>query len=91
MGFFDLLGNVWFWAQDQYSVQYPLAPNGQALDDKEDHNLTVSPNVNRVLRGGAFNYQAKYIRSAYRYNYTPQNRIQHYGFRVARTLTVDGP
>ena len=91
MGFFDLLGNVWFWAQDQYSVQYPLAPNGQALDDKEDHNLTVSPNVNRVLRGGGFNYQAKYVRSAYRYNYTPQNRIQHYGFRVARTLTVDGP
>jgi serine/threonine protein kinase/formylglycine-generating enzyme required for sulfatase activity len=91
MGFFDLLGDVWEWVQDQYGRQYPVAPDGQAVDDEEEHDLLVLPTVSRVLRGGGFNYEAKYIRSAYRYNYTPQNRNQHYGFRVVRTLAAITP
>jgi eukaryotic-like serine/threonine-protein kinase len=86
LGFFDLLGNVWSWSQDEYKP-YRTAPDGQAVEDKED-DLTITPTASRVLRGGAYNYEAKYIRSAYRYNYTPGNRNQHYGFRVARTIAV---
>jgi eukaryotic-like serine/threonine-protein kinase len=84
MGFFDMLGGVWSWSQDEY-MPYPAAKPGEVIDDQEG-DLTVSPTISRVLRGGSFNYEAKYLRSAYRYNYTPNNRNQHYGFRVARTL-----
>ena len=84
LGFFDLLGNVWCWCQDQY-LAYPNATGDQTIDDKEG-DLNIISTASRVLRGGGFNYQAKYLRSAYRYNYVPTNRNQHYGFRVARTL-----
>jgi eukaryotic-like serine/threonine-protein kinase len=84
MGFFDLLGNVWTWSQDEYKP-YSTATADQIIDDHEG-DLIISPTVSRVLRGGSFNYEAKYLRSAYRYNYTPGNRNQHYGFRVVRTL-----
>jgi eukaryotic-like serine/threonine-protein kinase len=87
LGVFDLLGNVWAWVQDEYKP-YPTAIGDQPVEDKEGE-LTVSPTTSRVLRGGSFNYEAKYIRSAYRYNYTPANRNQHYGFRVAKTLKPD--
>ena len=84
LGFFDVLGNVWSWCQDQY-LAYPNSANGKVIDDKEG-DLNISSTASRVLRSGGFNYQAKYLRSAYRYNYVPTNRNQHYGFRVARTL-----
>jgi len=88
LGFFDLLGNVWSWSQDGFKP-YRTASDGKAVDDAEDE-LPVSVTASRVLRGGAYNYESKYIRSAYRYNYPPSNRNQHYGFRVARTITSQG-
>jgi hypothetical protein len=40
----------------------------------------------RVLRGGSFNNQARYVRSAQRNNNQPDNRNNNNGFRVASTL-----
>jgi eukaryotic-like serine/threonine-protein kinase len=86
MGLFDILGNVWSWSQDEYKP-YPASAGGAVIDDKEG-DLAISATASRILRGGSFNYEGKYLRSAYRYNYVPTNRNQHYGFRVVRTLNL---
>ena len=38
--------------------------------------------ASRLLRGGSWNYNPWYCRSAYRYNYHPDKRFNDFGFRV---------
>lgn len=45
-------------------------------------NLEASPKTFRVLRGGAFNYDSRGVRCAYRYWHFPDLRIVNFGFRV---------
>jgi len=40
----------------------------------------------RVLRGGAWNYYPKLLRSAYRYATPADIRLNNFGFRVARAM-----
>lgn len=40
----------------------------------------------RVLRGGAWSSNPKFLRSAYRTKYNPLDRNNYYGFRIARSL-----
>ena len=40
----------------------------------------------RVLRGGSWGNFPRYLRSAYRGNYLPDDRYDDVGFRLARTL-----
>ena len=88
LGLFDVQGNAYTWCQESYKA-YPTGKGEEAAEDKEDE-LVISPTKSRVLRGGSFLYQASVLRSALRNNDVPSYRIFSNGFRVARTLPLDG-
>ncbi|MEM9091267.1 MAG: formylglycine-generating enzyme family protein [Cyanobacteria bacterium P01_F01_bin.53] len=75
-GLSDMHGNVWEWCQDHWHQNYEGAPNdGSAWEDREENNT-------RVLRGGSWDLNPGYCRSACRFNITPDNRFFSFGFRV---------
>jgi formylglycine-generating enzyme required for sulfatase activity/serine/threonine protein kinase len=79
-GLHDMHGNLWEWCQDFYGEKW----NEQTSSDDPTGPASGS---NRVLRGGHWNHNASYCRSASRYNsYPPSSRSNYYGFRVARVL-----
>jgi len=68
-GVYDMHGNVLEWCWDRY-----------------DATAEEGFGTSRVLRGGSFNYNIPDIlRSAYRYDYSPDYRNSSYGFRISRT------
>jgi formylglycine-generating enzyme required for sulfatase activity len=74
-GFFDMNGNVWEWTADWYQAAYPTGnpvvdPTGPASGSL------------RVIRGGSWDYDGTYLRSAKRANHTPGGRGHTLGFRV---------
>jgi serine/threonine protein kinase/formylglycine-generating enzyme required for sulfatase activity len=76
LGLFDADGNAWQWCQDTYEDQ----------DNKYNKgNLDIINKQLRVLRGGAFDFDAGYARSACRNGFGPAVRYFFVGFRVART------
>ncbi len=82
-GLYDMHGNVWEWVEDVWHDSYQGAPtDGSAWTDGEGENSSR----NRVYRGGSWNFNPRYLRSADRNRYDPDIRINNLGFRVARTL-----
>jgi len=78
-GLHEMHGNVWEWVQDCYKPSYDGAPT--------DGSPVVFDNCKlHILRGGAWNYYPKLLRSAYRYATAPDVRLNNAGFRVARAL-----
>jgi formylglycine-generating enzyme required for sulfatase activity len=82
-GLFDMHGNVWAWCHDSYRL-YEAGQRGKAAEDSEDNSL-VPDATSRVLRGGGFLDQPRYLRSAYRNWDLPGTRSNALGFRPART------
>ncbi len=83
-GLYDMHGNVWEWCQDHWHNDYADAPT-----DGSAWEISPSNNTSRVLRGGSYYFNAYYCRSAVRYWFAPDKRIDNFGFRVvmsARTL-----
>lgn len=79
-GLFDMHGNVWEWVQDVVHDNYEGAPvDGSAWEEGGDQ-------ARRVLRGGAWLYQPRYLRSALRNGYSAVLANDIVGFRVARKL-----
>ena len=74
-GVLDMAGNAWEWTRSHYEP-YPYIPD----DGREE--LETTAHVSRVLRGGAFNYNWRYARCAYRSRLHPTNSIDDRGFRV---------
>ena len=75
-GLYDMHGNVWEWCQDEYHASYDGAPvNGSAWQG--------AGSSSRVLRGGAWSYNAKYCRSACRCGYTASRAYTFHGLRLA--------
>ena len=73
-------GNVWEWVEDCWNGSYAGAPS--------DGGAWVSGDcAKRVLRGGSWNNPPRFLRAAYRYRNSTGNRVNYFGFRVARTLT----
>src|SRR5262249_49298584 len=78
-GLFDTAGNAAEWVEDCWNDSYRGAP-------KDSAPWTSGQCGQRVLRGGSFDSQARYIRSASRFRYDVDVRYYANGFRVARDL-----
>ena len=77
-GLCDMHGNVYEWCQDHYHSSYEGAPkDGRAWVDEN-----AEENASRVLRGGAWDLNPRYCRSADRYFYFPRVSGYIIGFRV---------
>ena len=68
-----MIGNVWEWTKSKFE-EYPYNAN----DGRED----VKGDAARVLRGGAFYYDRRVARCAFRYDLRPDRRSDFIGFRV---------
>ncbi len=80
-GLHDVHGNVWEWVEDCWHGSYAGAPaDGSAWVSGGDCGQ-------RVLRGGSWSVNPRYLRSAYRDRYSIEDRYYNHGFRVSRTLT----
>jgi formylglycine-generating enzyme required for sulfatase activity len=79
---FDMHGNVQEWTQDCYHENYNNAPgNGFAWGGGEN-----CAGGWRVLRGGSWFNDPRDLRSANRYWFVTDSRLNFVGFRLARTL-----
>jgi formylglycine-generating enzyme required for sulfatase activity len=78
-GLFDTAGNAAEWVEDCWNDSYRGAP-------KDGSAWTAGQCGQRVLRGGSFDSQARYVRSASRFRYDADVRYYANGFRVAREL-----
>ncbi len=76
-GVHDMHGNVWEWVQDCWNGSYVGAPSDGSAWTSGDCNR-------RVLRGGSWFNLPWSLRSALRYWYSAENRINNVGFRVVR-------
>ena len=78
-GLHDMHGNVWEWMQDEWYYNYEVAP----IDGSAWESVDVSE---RVVRGGSWNLNAQYCRSAFRSYDVPDDRNAILGFRLLREL-----
>jgi len=78
-GLHDVHGNVWEWCEDAWNANYNGAPT-------DGSPWLTGDASSRVLRGGSWNYDPQFLRSANRNWYYPTDRYGSSGFRVARTL-----
>jgi formylglycine-generating enzyme required for sulfatase activity len=79
-GLYDMVGNIWEWAEDCWHSNYNAAPrNGSAWIDGSDCRQ-------RIVRGGAGTQGPDEVRSARRGYAGIEQRTGGTGFRVARTL-----
>jgi formylglycine-generating enzyme required for sulfatase activity len=77
-GLYDMQGNIWEWVQDCWHDNYNKAPS-------DGLPWLTGDCQRRVVRGGGFNREAKFMRSASRYWIVGELRSALAGFRVART------
>ncbi len=76
-GLFDMHGNVYEWVQDCWHDNYKGAPDDGSAWQTDKCQF-------RVLRGGAFGVQARFLRSAVRIRSGPGDKFGDFGFRCAR-------
>jgi formylglycine-generating enzyme required for sulfatase activity len=79
-GLHDMHGNVWEWCEDVWHANYEGAPT--------DGSAWIAGGVafGRVFRGGGWESNPEYCRSAVRVRELPTFRNNSLGFRVARTI-----
>jgi len=79
-GLCDMHGNVFEWCLDWYHATLPggVDPDLSREQGQRNRDGTYS----RVRRGGAFNDDGMFCRSALRLRYEPERRADHIGFRV---------
>jgi formylglycine-generating enzyme required for sulfatase activity len=76
-GLYDMAGNAAEWVADCWSDSYRTTPR--------DGSAFNAPGCReRVLRGGSFNNDPRYLRSAARFKYEADVRFYTNGFRVVR-------
>jgi len=79
-GLHDMHGNVWEWVQDAMHESYEGAPlDGSAWEGGGDR-------ARRILRGGSWLYNPRYLRSALRNGFSAVMSNDIVGFRVVREL-----
>ncbi|MCY4524176.1 MAG: formylglycine-generating enzyme family protein, partial [Halobacteriovoraceae bacterium] len=75
-GVYDMHGNVWEWVQDCWNDNYDGSPKDGTAWEEGDCDL-------RVLRGGSWNVQGKFLRSTIRGRNKTPFRSNFNGIRVA--------
>ena len=73
---------MWEWACSQWEG-YPYA----SADGRED----VSVYAGRMVRGGAFDVDARLVRCAFRDGFDPLSGSRNYGFRVVNAFVGCAP
>jgi formylglycine-generating enzyme required for sulfatase activity len=81
-GLYDMVGNVWGWAEDCWHDNYNGAPGDGSAWTSGDCSR-------RVARGGSWFSLPADVRSASRIGGIINNRDLHLGFRVGRTLSAE--
>ena len=79
-GLHDVHGNVWELVGDCWNGSYVGAPSDGSVWKHGDC-------ARRVLRGGSWSDEPRFLRAAYRGGNAPGDRDSNDGFRIARTLT----
>ena len=72
---YDMHGNVWEWVEDWCQPNYNGAP--------VDGSAVLTQATDRIIRGGAYYFEADSCRSAYRGNGVPTVRYSCLGLRLA--------
>jgi len=79
-GLHDMQGNVLEWTQECWKPSYSGAPaDGSA-------NFPNRENCRKVLRGGSWQTNPEFVRSAQRIKFPPEARFDDLGLRVVREL-----
>lgn len=89
----ELKDYAWFYKNSDNKTHQvgEKKPNAFGLYDMHGNvfewtdSLWSPSNSSRVLRGGSWNYNAQYLRSANRFNDSPGNSDYYVGFRLVRT------
>ncbi|MGH8613861.1 MAG: SUMF1/EgtB/PvdO family nonheme iron enzyme [Gammaproteobacteria bacterium] len=82
-GLYDMLGNVWEWVQDCLHKHYAGAPEdgSKAWGAGNDGDCAL-----RMLRGGSWNTDPRFVRSPDRFSFEADFRSPNLGFRLAQDL-----
>ena len=76
-GLYDTVGNVWEWTCSEFENKYT------GIENKCISQKSGSP---RALRGGAWNYRPRSVRTAYRLRDSHDTRYNNVGLRLARPI-----
>lgn len=85
-GIHDMHGNIFEWCRDWYHARLPggTDPDLSRVQGEPNRDGTFS----RVRRGGAWNDEPHFCRSALRLRYEPHRNSDHIGFRVVATKSA---
>ena len=76
LGLFDMSGNAWEWTCSKYEVKY-AGSEGVCISNNDATDR-------RAVRGGSWDYEPRFLRSAYRNRAGPTERYDNTGFRLAQ-------
>ena len=92
-GLYDMLGNVWEWAEDDYANKDYF--EHKYIDSRggppADGSARIADGMTKVLKGGSWGTSAVVCRSDSRYNTAPINASAEIGFRVILPLKGISP
>jgi iron(II)-dependent oxidoreductase len=83
----EMSGNIWEWTRSLWGKEALRPDFGfpyNVTDGRE--NPDAPDNMARVFRGGAFNYDLRYVRCSFRFRHYPDLMDDGLGFRVVLSL-----